>query len=754
MHMRCTPPLLGLVPWLLSLGLALPAPGQQPVGTLNVRTDGTAIGDGMADDTAALNAAMSSAQAQDKDVYFPAGEYRITSGVTVRDGVSCYGDASGVSVIRAASKIEFGEPNYGVAVRNVNIEDLFFHNAKLNLYGPSKRYNHVRRCVFASSDPDHAGDSQVNYRGKDSSFDACVFLMQTDSWNDKGLSTYRAERLTVQHCIFGLDMANLGWLATEWSGYTNWNNAIPRLQAFQTSQGLDDRLGAFRGAIRFNDDIGVFVYSNILNFDPVFCGTDQSPPDSERPDIDHVIYATQVADLEIVSNWIRGHPQSPAGGLKHRNTLGPGVIAANYFDDTPLLTYAYDNSEPFAFENQLIYRNHFKIRTPESAFPRNGISYYPSNTSMSESNITVAANTYDCTNGFSSISISRGTPSAFDIYDSNLYLSGTPVEIVGTYGPYTHTPGAPPPALTDPYDGYTVPFLDIPIYGEPPPVPTHGQIRVTLAPEADSFVSQEFPEANNGASTYLTVRNERYGTGHRPYLRFSVPATNLPIAEVNLKLYCWRGTHTLVLHEVADHAWTEAGITWSNAPPLGSLLVSRPVGTDVWETFDLSEYVTGPGTYSVGVNSDSGSYRRLDAREGAHPPELEMVYWNPSADSDGDGMPDWWEDCYFDDPTNGVAGVDGDGDGPDNLAECVAGTHPTNGASYFAASITHAPAGVVVSWYAVTGRTYSVRYRSEPGAGESSELAGGLILPQMTYTDTTHGVEGSGFYQVGVQRTP
>ena len=57
--------------------------------------------------------------------------------------------------------------------------------------------------------------------------------------------------------------------------------------------------------------------------------------------------------------------------------------------------------------------------------------------------------------------------------------------------------------------------------------------------------------------------------------------------------------------------------------------------------------------------------------------DLEVVY--EQSDTDGDGIPDWWEDKYGldnEDPTDAV--IDSDDDGSDNLSEYLAGSDPTD----------------------------------------------------------------------------
>ena len=155
-------------------------------------------------------------------------------------------------------------------------------------------------------------------------------------------------------------------------------------------------------------------------------------------------------------------------------------LKADHFDplyDEPEvpseLLYSYESDLVHGFDNQLIYRNHFEILTDEAVFGRNGISYYMTD-ALAGVNNRIASNTFECADGFSSISLGSGDPAEWKVYDSNRYISGTPIEIIGNNPPYAYISGAPPSAETSPYDGYVVPDLDIPEYGIPAGPPASG----------------------------------------------------------------------------------------------------------------------------------------------------------------------------------------------------------------------------------------------------------------------------------------
>ena len=111
-------------------------------------------------------------------------------------------------------------------------------------------------------------------------------------------------------------------------------------------------------------------------------------------------------------------------------------------------------------------------------------------------------------------------------------------------------------------------------------------------------------------------------------------------------------------------------------------------------------------------------------------------------DTDGDDIPDWWEEKYFGGSTNAVPQGDEDGDGHSNLQEYYAGTDPTNRASCFAISTLTATSGpmTVLEWSSESNKEYSV-FRSTNLADGFLVLTSGLPAepPQNTYTDNVSG---------------
>jgi lysophospholipase L1-like esterase len=118
--------------------------------------------------------------------------------------------------------------------------------------------------------------------------------------------------------------------------------------------------------------------------------------------------------------------------------------------------------------------------------------------------------------------------------------------------------------------------------------------------------------------------------------------------------------------------------------------------------------------HSIGVLFEKDDYSRITfARV-----EAEWLM-NPSADGDGDGMPDAWELLHGLNALTNDSGLDGDGDGLSNMDEYAAGTDPANTASVL--EVTAYETGGELRWISVPGRSYVIE--------ESEDLAAWQVVP-------------------------
>jgi hypothetical protein len=141
-----------------------------------------------------------------------------------------------------------------------------------------------------------------------------------------------------------------------------------------------------------------------------------------------------------------------------------------------------------------------------------------------------------------------------------------------------------------------------------------------------------------------------------------------------------------------------------------SIKIAAVVGLGGWDLARRSrELDTGfLGNAMYGSGQDAVLLEGLTVRLASMPPFI---------DSDGDGLPDWWEEAYGLDPFSAVgdSGRDGDPDfdGFTNIQEYEAGTDPIDPDSALrAVSSAPQPGRVVVSWQTIPGRQYVLEYAS------------------------------------------
>src|SRR6185369_13671658 len=86
-------------------------------------------------------------------------------------------------------------------------------------------------------------------------------------------------------------------------------------------------------------------------------------------------------------------------------------------------------------------------------------------------------------------------------------------------------------------------------------------------------------------------------------------------------------------------------------------------------------------------------------------------YWHATLDSDGDGLPNWWESRYYANPTNAPPQSRA-ANGLSHLQRYSLGLDPNNPLSTFRvqASLQSATSYPQISWNSVGGKTYAVEY--------------------------------------------
>lgn len=538
-------------------GLSLQVMAQQPANTFNVKTQGGATGNGTTNDTAAIQNTLNAANATGRGVYFPAGTY-IVNGISIPDNTSIFGDKAGISLVKSVQPYKTvnmtgDDDDVGETIGNLRIEDLFFLNMRFTFQNNAMANLAMSRCVIATDKiaPDGQGWMMSEWDGDDMIVEDCIFLSghETGEWlggRIKAIKASKTKGMRIRRNIIGMDMGNISWLATEWQGYANWTNAVGRLNQFKTEQNLPRRMGEMAGGIAIFDGTENVIEQNIihLDFEANLAG---------GMDEDHLIYSLRETKIEITRNWLSGHPNTAGGGLKHRDTDGPGVIAANYLNDAPLLLYSYGdpNSTPidydylFPFDNQLIFRNYLKV-TPQRVLGNaitGGSSRYGFNFMSDDGNtgkeIDVAENLFDLAANIQNqgINLAQGktTADGWRIYESNFHVSGVNsgelVEIRGrnlTPGAYDYftvqkTPTAPylgsMNADMAKYEAMEIPCLDIPPYGADPvgsnnpPVFTNSPFvapSATINAAYSGSIANQASDADSNPLTFYKITGPRW----------------------------------------------------------------------------------------------------------------------------------------------------------------------------------------------------------------------------------------------------
>ncbi len=149
---------------------------------------------------------------------------------------------------------------------------------------------------------------------------------------------------------------------------------------------------------------------------------------------------------------------------------------------------------------------------------------------------------------------------------------------------------------------------------------------LVLTPVADAFVSSANPGMNYGTSAALRVDASPLV---KSFLRFDVSGlSGQTVSRAVLKVYANSSTTGgLQARSVANNAWSESTVNYTDAPSMGGPLASvTSVTSGAWVTFDVTPYVTGNGTFSLGLATNGSTALSLASREsGSNAPQLVLT---------------------------------------------------------------------------------------------------------------------------------
>ncbi len=146
---------------------------------------------------------------------------------------------------------------------------------------------------------------------------------------------------------------------------------------------------------------------------------------------------------------------------------------------------------------------------------------------------------------------------------------------------------------------------------------------VAFLPVADLYVNSDNPDSNYGKTPFLKINSSPEMNG---YLRFTVSGLGgRTISGARLLIYANNSNKQgISVISVENNKWDEMSMDYTTAPSLGSTQAfSSPFTTGSWISIDLSDYITGEGTYDLAITTFSDKTISLASREaGTNAPQL------------------------------------------------------------------------------------------------------------------------------------
>ena len=253
----------------------------------------------------------------------------------------------------------------------------------------------------------------------------------------------------------------------------------------------------------------------------------------------------------------------------------------------------------------------------------------------------------------------------------------------------------------------------------------------------NSQVVHDLSNSNSAVWLHFQVRCEE-----APEANPNVTDANTSLAffvNTNLNIVVYSNTVPVELSaQIQTHAWTRFNVYCDYDDLYWDLSMD---GINIAAGLPLYSTNTQLGSMIVGNESSSSVY--ID--------QIDIADTEQTAgglpDSDGDEIPDWWEQKNFGGITSVVAGNTSGNDNLTYLQTYVAGVSPFV-SDPFAVSLV--PGGNGLSWTPVQSRRYSVYWTTNLVDGFTL-VQSDILYPQSEYIDSDNSGEATGFYRLTVQ---
>ena len=147
---------------------------------------------------------------------------------------------------------------------------------------------------------------------------------------------------------------------------------------------------------------------------------------------------------------------------------------------------------------------------------------------------------------------------------------------------------------------------------------------LTFVAEADSRVPEAKPDINFGRDTVLYVDGGATDPDIESYIRFTVTGISGAVSSAQLRVHVTDATRNGPALYTTSNTWTETGLTWNNrsARTSGVLEDKGALAVSSWVDYNVTNVITGNGTYSFILATDAADLLGLSSREGSSAPQL------------------------------------------------------------------------------------------------------------------------------------